>query len=191
MFESDAFHKREQALEDEFFHRVDEKLRAELRRSMERDQSREALAESTGLTDPELLDALIEAGFQATTLAALALVPAIFVAWADDTVDQLESETIMKAAAERGVTEDGVALQLLESWLKKRPPKSLWETWKRYAHAIGESLSESTSAILSSEVLRLATAVAESSGGVLGFGKTSKREQEVLDKIKETLEFRV
>ncbi len=60
--------KREQALEDEFFHRVDEKLRAELRKSMDRDRSREALTEATGLTDPELLDALIEAGFQATTL---------------------------------------------------------------------------------------------------------------------------
>lgn len=190
MSESDAFTKREQALEDEFFHRVDEKLRAELRRSMDRDRSREALAEATGLTDKELLDALLEAGFQSTTLAALALVPAVFVAWADDTVDQLESETIMKAATERGITEDGVALQLLKSWLKKRPPKSLWETWKRYAHAVGESLSGSSSTVLSSEILRLATAVAESSGGVLGFGKTSKREQEVLDKIKEALESR-
>jgi hypothetical protein len=190
MFESDAFKKREQAMEDEFFHRVDEKLRAELRRSMDRDQSRKALGEATGLTDPELLDALFEAGFQATTLAALALVPAIFVAWADHSIDELECETIMKAASERGITEDGVALQLLETWLKKRPPKSLWETWKRYAHAVGESLSESASGILSSEVLRLATAVAESSGGVLGFGKTSKREQEVIDEIKEAMEFR-
>jgi len=190
MFESDAFRKREQALEDEFFHRVDENLRAELRKSMERDRSREALSEATGLTDPELLDALIEAGFQATTLTALAVVPAIFVAWADDTADDLECESIMKAAKERGICGDGVAVQLLETWLKKRPPRSLWETWKRYAHAIGESLSESASGTLSGEVLRLATTVAESSGGVLGFGKISKREQEVLDEIKEAMEFR-
>jgi hypothetical protein len=190
MYESDAFTKREQALEDEFFHRVDEKLRAELRRSMDRDRSREALAEATGLTDKELLDGLIEAGFQSTTLAALALVPAIFVAWADNSADELECQTIMKAATERGINEDAVALQLLETWLKKRPPKSLWETWKRYAHAVGESLSESNSTVLSGEILRLATAVAESSGGVLGFGKTSKSEQEVLDEIKEVMEFR-
>lgn len=189
MSDPDAFTKREKALEDEFFHRVDEKLRADLRRSMDRDRSREALSEATGLTDQELLNALIDAGFQATTLVALALVPAIFVAWADDSVDQLECETIMKAASERGINEDGVALQLLETWLKKRPPKSLWDTWKRYAHGVGESLSDSTSGALSSEVLRLATAVAESSGGVLGFGKTSKREQEVLDEIKAALKF--
>lgn len=187
MSEPDAFEKREKALEDEFFHRVDEKLREELRRSMERDRSREALAEATGFSDTELLDALIDAGFQATTLTALTLVPAIYVAWADDTVDSLECETIMKAATERGINEDGVALQLLETWLKKRPPKSLLETWKRYAHAVGESLSESASGKLSGEVMRLAEAVAESSGGILGFGKTSKREQEVLDEIKESL----
>ncbi len=118
------------------------------------------------------------------------MVPAIFVAWADDNADDLECETIMKAAKERGISGDGLAVQLLETWLKKRPPRSLWETWKRYAHAVGESLSESASGTLSSEVLRLATTVAESSGGVLGFGKISNREQEVLDEIKEAMEFR-
>ena len=190
MFESDAFSKREKALEDEFFYRVDENLRAELRRSMARERSREALAEATGLSDPELLDALFEAGFQTTTLAALALVPAIFVAWADDKADELECETIVKEAKKRGISEDGLALQMLEQWLTKRPPRSLWETWKKYAHCVGESLSDSASGVLSSEVLRIATAVAESSGGVLGFGKTSKEEKAVLDQIKEALEFR-
>ena len=190
MFDIDAFTKREQALENEFFHRVDEKLRAELRRSMDRERTRAGLAEATGLTDPVLLDALIESGFDGTTLAALALVPAIFVAWSDNTADELECETIMKAATERGVAKDGLALQLLETWLQKRPPKSLWETWKQYAHAVGESLSESAAGVLSSEVLRLATAVAESSGGVLGFGSISKSEQQVLDDTKDALEFR-
>lgn len=154
---------------------------------MERDRSREALAAATGLCDDALLDALVDAGFQATTLTALTLVPAIFVAWADNTVDSLEAETIMKAATERGINEDGVALQLLESWLKKRPPKSLWDTWAQYVHAVKETLSDSASTALCGEVLRLAEAVAESSGGVLGFGKTSKAEQAVLDKIKESL----
>ena len=183
----DAFERREKALEDEFFHRVDEKLRQELRRSMERDRSREALAEATGFCDEALLNSLVDSGIQATTLTALTLVPAIFVAWADDTVDSLETETIMKAATERGINEDGVALQLLESWLKKRPPKSLWETWTRYVHAVKETLDDAASTALSNEVQRLAKAVAESSGGVLGFGKTSKSEQAVLDKIKESL----
>jgi hypothetical protein len=187
MFDMDAFKKREQALEDEFFHRVDEKLRAEIRRSMQRDRSREALAAATGLSDEELLDALVDSGFEATTLAALALVPAVFVAWADHSVTQLEHDAILKAAAERGLSEDGLASQLLEQWLITRPPRSLWDTWKRYATSVGESLSDTAAGVLTTNILHTATVVAEASGGILGFGKVSSAEQEVLDQIKEVL----
>lgn len=186
MYDTDAFTKREQALEDEFFHRVDTQLRAELRRSIERDRSREGLQQATGLSDPELLDALVDSGFQATTLAALVLVPAIFVAWADHKVDELESKTILKAAKARGLNGDGLAVQLLETWLKKRPPHSLWETWKRYTQTVNESLPKSSSKLLSKEVLKLATSVAEVSGGVLGFGNKSQSEKEVLAGIEQT-----
>ncbi len=187
MFERDAFAKREKALEDEFFHRVDEKLRAELRRSMERDRSREMLAAATGLNDQELLDALVEEGMEATTLAALALVPAIFVAWADHSVTELEREVVLKAAQHRGIAEDGLASQLLETWLIKRPKQSLWDTWKHYVSALRESLSASSMRLLSEEVLRVATGVAEASGGILGLGKISRSEQDVLDEIRESL----
>lgn len=187
MFEKDAFAQRERALEDEFFHRVDEKLRSELRRSMERDRSREALSEATGLNDPELLDELLDAGLQATTLAALALVPAVFVAWADDTVTQPEKDAVLKAATERGMNEDGMASQLLVSWLEHRPRTSLWDTWKHYADAVRGSISESATGILSASILQIATSVANASGGVLGFGKISAAEKKWLTEIENTL----
>ena len=187
MFDADAFEKREKALEDEFFHRVDEELRAELRRSMEQDRSREALAAATGLTDEDMLNGLVEAGFEATTLAALALVPAVFVAWADDTVTELEREAVLKAAHDRGISQDALASQMLEQWLDKRPPRSLWHTWKQYANSVAEKLSDTVAGVLTHNILHIATVVAEASGGVLGFGKISKAEQEVLDEIKETL----
>ncbi len=187
MFESDAFEQRERALEDEFFHRVDEQLREELRRSMEKDRSREALQKATGLTDKELLDELVDAGFEATTLAALALVPAVFVAWADDSVTELEHDAVLKAAHDRGIEDDALASQLLESWLTKRPKRTLLQVWKHYAVAVNESLSDSASVLLTKNILHIATVVAEASGGVLGFGKISKPQQEVLDEIRETL----
>lgn len=112
-----------------------------------------------------LVDALIDAGFQATTLAALSLVPAIFVAWADDEM----------------------AWQLLHSWFTKRPSKSLWNTWKQYAEAMGTSLPKTSSGVLIDEILSLSTKVAEASGGVLGMGKISKQERKVLDEIKRSL----
>ena len=104
MFEKDAFRQREQAMEDEFFHRVDEKLRKKLRESIERDKSKERIAEATGFQNPELLDHLVEAGFESTTLAALALIPPIFVAWADGEVTAKERQAVMSEALRRGVT---------------------------------------------------------------------------------------
>ena len=41
MFEHDAIHERGKALEDEFFHRVDEKLRQQLHDSLEREKALE------------------------------------------------------------------------------------------------------------------------------------------------------
>jgi len=187
MFEKDVFKDRERAMEDEFFHRVDEKLREDLRKSMEREESREALAAATGLGDRKLLDALLDAGLQATTLTAITLVPAIFVAWADGKVDEAERETILKAAADHGIEKESPGHQLLESWLGRKPKKSLWETWRQYAGALRQSLPADSATTLSDQVQRLATAVAEASGGVLGIGKISKDERDVLDQIKRTL----
>ncbi len=187
MFDKSAFEIRQRAMEDEFFHRVNEKLRADLRRSIERDKSRESLAKATGLSDSDLLDSLVEAGFHATTLTALSLAPAIFVAWADDEVDQPERQKLREAAIEHGIEEDSFAWQLIESWIEKKPPKSLWNTWRQYAEGVSKTLPEASSETLSQEIIRLSTAVAEASGGVLGFGKVSSKERHVLDEIKNAL----
>lgn len=187
MFDKSAFDKRERAMEDEFFHRVDEKLREELRQSMERDKSRESLAKATGLSDNDVLDALIDAGFQVTTLAALSLVPAIFVAWADDKVDEPEREQLEKAATDHGIAKAGLAWQLLESWMEQKPPKSLWNTWQQYAEAVGKSLTPTAAGILADEIYKLSKVIAEASGGLLGIGKISSKERAVLDQIKAAL----
>jgi hypothetical protein len=175
-------------LEDEFFFRVDEKLRADIRESLERERSREALSLATGLSDPELLDALLDCGLDVSTLAAFALVPAVFVAWADYSVTEPEKEAVMKAAEQRGIAADSLAGQLLTSWLNNPPKKSLWDTWHRYAVSVKDSLSPTATEMLSKNILEIARTVAETSGGILGFGKTSDNEQTVLDEIKAALD---
>ena len=57
---------------------------------MKREKLREQLASATGFQDPELIDHLVDRGFEPTTLTALALVPMVFVAWADGTVTPSE-----------------------------------------------------------------------------------------------------
>lgn len=185
--EPDVFAKRERALEDEFFHRVDEKLREELRRSMERDRSREALAAATGFSDNDLLDELVDSGITATTLLALAMVPAVMVAWCDSEMAKEEREAILKMAHERGIQEDGLAHQILDGWLDKRPNRSLLDTWQHYAQAVRGSLTEEAWNKLVAEVMQQSHSVAEAAGGVFGYGKVSATEKNMIAKIKEAL----
>lgn len=187
MFDADAFAKRERALEDEFFHRIDEKLREDLRKSMQREQAREAITAATGIEDQALIDELLDAGIDSATLVALALIPSVFVAWADGSVTAAEKEAVMKAASERGIAEGHVAHEVLKGWLQTRPPKSLWNTWKHFASAAGKTLNESTSLRFSAEIVKHATWVAKASGGILGIGKISAAEQTILDEVSATL----
>lgn len=185
MFEPDAIQQRGQALENEFFHRVDEKLRAELRASMEHQQLKEQLAVATGFKDSELLDHLVDGGFEATSLTALALVPLVFVAWADGSVTTKERQAVMSAALKRGLDHNPQAMEMFEAWLQKHPPRSLWKLWREYVEAIRESVGPTAAEMLTKELVRQAQIVAEASGGTLGFGKVSKDEQAILDEIAE------
>lgn len=183
MFDQDALHERGKALENEFFRRVDEKLMADLKASEERAKTKEQLALVTGFQDDKLLEHLVDGGFEASTLAALALVPAVFVAWADGTVTAQERQAVMSAALHRGIEEQPTAMKLLEAWLHKHPPRSLWKLWKEYVAALYASVPAESGAALANEIRQQAKTVAEASGGTLGFGKISQSEREILDDI--------
>jgi len=186
MFEHDAIHDRGRALEDEFFHRVDEQLREKLRESMEREDLRAQLIAATGFKDDELLDHLLDGGFQPASVAALALVPLVFVAWADGSVSPSERQAVMSTALQRGLENQPIAMKVVDGWLHAHPPQSLWKLWKEYAMALRSTVPTAVAEKLTNEILRQCKAVAEASGGTLGFGKICKQEQEILDEIAET-----
>lgn len=186
MFDHDAIHDRGRALEDEFFHRVDEQLRKKLRESMEREKQREQLTAATGLKDQELLDHLLDGGFQPASVAALVLVPAVFVAWADGSVTPNERQAVISAALQRGLEDQPLAMKMVDAWLHNHPPRSLWKLWKEYSQAVRKTVPPEVAERLTSEILRQCTVVAEASGGTFGFGKISKPEQEILDEIAES-----
>ena len=183
MYEADALHKRGRALEDEFFHRVDEELRAKLRQKLQREKSKEMLAGATGFSDETLLDHLVEADFEVANIAALALVPMIWVAWADGTVTSQERQAILHTSLQRGLENQPTALHLIEDWIKKRPSKSLWSLWKEYAHAINQSLTPATGELLSAVIMSQSKEVAAAAGSRLGRSRISEPEQKVLDEI--------
>lgn len=187
MAEKDAFRERERALEDEFFYRADKALVEKMRQSLEREESREALARATGIEDRGLLDTLLDRGVQATSLLAIALVPPVFVAWADGNVTAEERESILKTARESGISEDSLAWQLLSDWLQTRPTVALWQTWQHYVQTVHGSLDAASQQSLRTSILNQSRAVAKASGGVLGMGKISADEQKVLDDTERTL----
>ncbi len=187
MLTKDAFADRRQALEDEFFHRVDERLIAEMRTKAELETNRARLAAVTGISNPQLIDELLAAGANSESVAALSVVPLVLVAWADGKMDPEERQPILAAAHEKGITEGTPAAALLEHWLSNKPKKKLALTWKHYITDVITRMSDESLLTLRKDILDRAKAVADASGGVLGFVKTTIDERRVLSFLDEVL----
>lgn len=185
MFEKDALHERGKALEDEFFHRVDERLRAKLHAKLEREEAVKRFSAATGIENEEVIHHLIDSGFAPASISALTLVPIVFVAWADGKVTPAERQIILRAALHRGVKGKPEAFEMLEGWLQQPPPESLWNLWREYWLAISLILTPTIAEMLHAEMLRTAGDVAKASGGYFGRGKVSPNEQVVLGRIAE------
>lgn len=190
MIEMDGIHRRGQALENEYFQRVDQELLKNLRQASERAQRLEELSKATGLNDSQVCEHLLDVGIDATNIAALTLTPIVFVAWASGSVSSEEREGVISAALCRGVNSNPLAFQLLEQWLQTRPRRELWQIWKEYAAAVHQKLPAVTANKLRESLLSQAESVAMASGGVLGVGKICPAEQRVLTEIQTTLPVR-
>jgi hypothetical protein len=175
---------RRKALEDSFFAKQEAKLLEKIRATRAAEESRESLAQTTGIADSAVLDKLEELGIVSDTIAALSLVPLVAVAWADGTVDDKEHNAVLAAAAEVGVNAEHVGYELLEGWLTERPGSDLVETWKAYIQDLTGSLSPTEKSALRDDLIGRARAVAEATGGFLGLGnKISSEESAVLDEL--------
>ena len=172
---------RGRSLEDQFFHKEDQRLVAKLKELREAEVTREALGKASGISDPAVLDRLMKLGIRAETLAALAVVPLAEVAWADGSLDTKERHAIGERA---GVPKGSAAESLLEAWLDRRPDPSLLTAWTEMVKSMTAQLGPDESARLKSGLLERARAVAAASGGMFGIGsKVSKAEEDMLRKL--------
>ena len=177
-----ALKDRGDALETEFFARQNAKAVEALRVKRAAEESHEALGRALGLSDGAVLDALIEAGIGSETVAALALIPLVVVAWADGTLDDAERDAIERASEEASV--DGEHRALLSAWLNAPPDANLLDAWKQYIEALRGQLDADACDALRDRILGGARQVAESAGGFLGLGnKVSASEAGVLDDL--------
>ena len=78
-------------------------------------------------------------------------------------------------------------MQLISAWIKRRPPAELLDAWCDYAAALSNSLAGPQREVLKREVLSQVQTIAQSAGGVLGFGSVSSSEQAVITRIEKAL----
>jgi hypothetical protein len=172
------------ALEEAFFARENARLRQQLRDLDNTKRKKEALAAASGITNDAVLEKLAALNISSETVAALALVPLIAIAWADGSIDDKERAAVFAKAQEEGVSQGDVSRELFERWLSERPPANLLAMWKDYVRALMETMSAEDRRFFKARVLDHARGVAAAAGGFLGIGsKVSVSEQKVLDEL--------
>lgn len=176
----------QRVLLDAMFHEQEQKLQEAFRKRLEATERREQLAQVSGIRDEAVLDRLVELDVTPESLAALELVPLVFIAWADGGIQTAEREAIITLAKAGGIEPQDGRYPVLEHWLKRRPGDEMLEAWKHYVAELRRNLDSEQSEQLRHELLDRAESVARAAGGFLGFGdKMSPAERAMLSELEQ------
>jgi hypothetical protein len=147
-------------------------------------ESKDALRKVSGISNEAVLEKLVSLNVRPETVASLAMVPLLEVAWADAKIDAAEREAIHKAVTCKGLIPFSIDYELIKSWLEHRPPARMLDAWTHYVQGLCEQLNPEEKKNLRDEIIGHTKAIAEASGGFLGLGdRISKAEQAMLDKL--------
>ena len=141
------------------------------------------IRQATQIANNRVLMELIDCGVRAESLNILTLVPLVHVAWSNGRIEDEERLAILEAAAQVGVQADSPGFVLLNGWLCCRPHRTLIRTWKDYVAAIKKLLSPEAYKELRLSTVNRARTIAEASGGVLGFLKVSRAEEDAIQEL--------
>jgi hypothetical protein len=173
-------------LVDAFFFEQDQQLLKAFHDRLEKMDRRAQLAQVSRIHDEAVLDRLIDLDIDPETVAAMAVVPLVLVAWADGKVQAEERKAIIAAAKAEGIQPQDGRYPLLEFWLNKRPGPEMLEAWRHYIQGLCQKLEKPQVEELKRSLLGLAEGVAQAAGGFLGLGnKVSVGERRVLDKLEQ------
>ena len=180
----DALTQNARLMEDAFFLEHDRLLLKKRQEMHQMKETRQALAEASGITNHQILDKFIALNIPPTTVASLGVIPLVAIAWADNRVDAKEREAILKHAKVNGFKKGSLNYDLLEEWLHKRPTPELMKAWEHYIEGLKELLTPEEIIALEKDLLQKAEAVAKASGGFM-FLKPSiaPEEQKILDQL--------
>jgi hypothetical protein len=177
--------ERRQALEEAFFAKQNEKLKARMRAAREREEAHTDLHAAFPHAPKELLERFIDQGLDVEAVSALGLVPAVMVAWANGRVGDRARDAVLNAARTAGLAPGSRPYTLLAGWLSERPSSTLIELWTQYVAVVCEGLEPAERVRVRDRVLQLARAVAEATGGLFGIHRVSEAETALLRRIEQ------
>jgi hypothetical protein len=120
--------------------------------------------------------------------ALLRILPLIDVAWADGEVSGHERDLILAAARARGVEAGSEADRQVAHWLAHPPSSALSGGTLHVLGALMYRRPPEIRGVDCRDLLDRCTAVAEASGGILGFRAISSQEERVLNRIRYELD---
>ena len=170
-------------LEGTYFLEQDKILIDRLRALKKMAETKEALAEVSGIKNDAILTRLVELDVKPEIVVALSTIPLIEVAWADGKLELEEKVAVLAHANAQGIKPGSIEFDVIDRWLTHRPDKKLLTAWQSYIKGLCENMSESEREVLKEELLHHTRTTAAAAGGFLGLGRISSREQKMLDKL--------
>lgn len=188
MTDRDSIHERGRSLEDDYFRKKDKELVEKLQHAAAAEQAKTDMGKAAGITDPAVLQELLDLGFTPQTVGLLPIVPIVQVAWAEGGVSPAERDLIVRFARGRGIAEGSVADTQLSAWMSARPSEEVFARAGRLIRAMLDS--GGAAGLNADDLVRYCESIASASGGVFGIGKISGEERALLSKIASDLKGR-
>lgn len=181
---NNPFEDLKRSKEEEYFRKKEQELIEKLRRRAALQEERRQMAETSGITDEDVLRDLQELGYTRETVSLWHLVPLLYVAWIDGDVTRQERERLLELARARGIPDDSPAYQQLVDWINHRPPREFFEGTLRAIRHLVRSLPAEAQEACRRDLVSCATQIAEASGGLLGLtSSVSKNERELIERF--------
>jgi hypothetical protein len=178
MPDKDIFAEREHWLEEEYFRKKNQELIEKMHWQKAREAERLHMAESIGVSDQELLEALQELGFTEETVQLLHIVPLVQVAWIEGGVADREREMIFRVAATRGIGPGSVGYSQLTRWLAERPSEHFFESSLHALHVLFEALPADERLASRRNLITYCSQIASIvEGGIMGRAQISDEER--------------
>lgn len=148
------------------------------------EQAVDAVASSIGVYDEQLCQEMLDLGYDSDTAPFIGFIPMIHVAWADGVVDEKERKMLNKMATARGVEEGTKVYTFFQRLINEQPSADFFQRSMSVVGRIIRRFPEDVQTDSLKDLSDFCVAVAEASGGVMGFGnKVSDEERTLLREI--------